>query len=131
MTRFVIDPGVALHLAELRTILAPEHQLLAPTLLRSQVLDRLYSAVRRGDLERAAGLRLLDSVRGLRVRLLGDRVVLKVAWEIATTLDLEGTDLAEYLALTRLQGDAFVTTDPALAEIARRAVPVATVADLS
>ena len=131
MTRFVIDPGVALHLAQERAILMPEHQLLAPALIRSQLLSQLYAKVRRGELERAEADRRLDYVRGLRLRLLGDRVLQRVAWDLATELDLADTASAEYLALTRLQGDAFVTDDPALAGIARRVVAVATEADLT
>ena len=52
MTRFVIGPDVALRLAQERAVVAPGHQLLAPTLLRSQLLATLYRAVRAGELDR-------------------------------------------------------------------------------
>jgi len=48
MSRYVIDAEVALHLAGTDARIADEHQLLAPTLLRSQVLSLLYRAVRSG-----------------------------------------------------------------------------------
>ena len=52
MTRFVIGPDVALHLALERPAVSDDHQLVAPTLLRSQVLSLLYQSVRRGDVTR-------------------------------------------------------------------------------
>jgi predicted nucleic acid-binding protein len=81
MARFVVDCGVVLRLASEAIEIPAEHELLAPTLLRSQTLSALHEAV--------------DD---------------KLGW--AETYD------AEYLALTRLQADAFVTFD---AELARRA----------
>jgi len=124
MTRFVIGPDVALRLAaERRT--GGTHQLLAPTLIRSQMLTELYGAVRRGDLARKDAERRLDHVRSLRLRLLGDRVLQRNAWEIAEQLSWPDTHTAEYLALTRLQADAFVTLDGELAAAAQGVVPVA------
>ena len=70
MTRYVITSDVALRLAEEGTAVPAEHQLLAPTLLRSQLLSRLYRAVGRGELTKAEAGRRLDHVRGLRIRLL-------------------------------------------------------------
>ncbi|MFM2447368.1 MAG: hypothetical protein RI936_1815, partial [Pseudomonadota bacterium] len=42
MTRFVIGPDVALALAESNAAVPAHHRLLAPTLLRSQVLAALF-----------------------------------------------------------------------------------------
>ena len=42
MTRFVIGPDVALRLAHDKAVIGGEHQILAPTLLRSHVLSLLY-----------------------------------------------------------------------------------------
>ena len=114
MTRFVIGPDVALYLARDRATIAEDHQLLAPTLLRSQVLSLLYQGVRRGDLTQADADRQLDYLRGLRIRLLGDRVLQRAAWKFAERLGWEDTFVAEYVALTRLQADAFVTLDAGL-----------------
>lgn len=130
MTRYVIGPDVALRLAAGQAVVHDSHQLLAPTLLRSQVLNELYGAVRRGELDPPSAERQLDSVRGLRIRLLGDRVLQKVAWTIAEALDWPDTLTAEYLALTRLQADAFVTLDATLADVARGVVTVASVTEL-
>ncbi len=75
MTRYVITPDTALRLAEDQTVIGDGCQLVAPTLLRSQVLSLLYQAVRRGELSKADAARQLDYVRALRIRLLGDRVL--------------------------------------------------------
>lgn len=115
MTRFVIGPDVALRLANDEASIPAAHQLLAPTLLRSQMLSRLYRAVRRGELTKKDADRQLNYVRALRIRLLGDRVLQNVAWKIADQLGWPDTLDAEYIALTQLQADAFVTLDAQLA----------------
>jgi predicted nucleic acid-binding protein len=125
VTRYGIDADVALRLAREEAAVAAEHRLVAPALLRSQVLTRLYTAVRAGELTRTDADRQLDHIRGLRVRLLGDRVLQRVAWTVADRLDRPDTFDAEYVAVTQLQADAFVTLDPALAAAARDLVPVA------
>ena len=86
MTKFVIGPDTALHIAERETVIAGEHQLLAPTLLRSQVLSLLYRAVRNKEITKKEADRRLDYLRALRVRLLGDRVLQNVAWKVADQL---------------------------------------------
>ncbi|WP_027233185.1 type II toxin-antitoxin system VapC family toxin [Phyllobacterium sp. UNC302MFCol5.2] len=130
MARFVIGPDVALHLAEIGAAVPAKHKLLAPTLLRSQVLALLYKAVRRGDINRNAANAKLDYLRALKLRLLGDRVLQRVAWDIAQQLDWPDTYQAEYLALTRLQADAFITLDCDLAQTAQAIIPVASIEDL-
>jgi hypothetical protein len=44
MTRFVVDAGVVLRVAGTELELSSEHELLAPTLLRSQTLSLLHEA---------------------------------------------------------------------------------------
>ena len=83
MTRYVIGPDVAVRLAGEEAVIRGGHQLLAPALLRSQVLSLLYQAVRRGEMTRKEAERQLEYVRGLRMRLLGDRVLQNVAWKAA------------------------------------------------
>lgn len=61
----------------------------------------------------------------LRLRLLGERVLQGVAWTIADQLGWPDTYPAEYVALTQLQADAFVTLDPELALAVRGLVTVA------
>ena len=130
MTRFVIGADVALHLAQLNAAVPTEHQLLAPTLIRSQVLAELYARVQRGELDRKTAERQLDHLRALRLRLLGDRVLQGLAWKIADQLGWPDTFMAEYIALTQLQADAFVCMDAALARAVGGIVKLASVDDL-
>ncbi len=95
MSKFVIGPDVALRLAGDEAVIPERHQLLAPTLLRSQLLSLLYGAVRRGELTRKQAEQRLDYVRALRIRLLGDRVLQSVAWKIADQLGWPDTLDAE------------------------------------
>lgn len=131
MTRFVIGSDVALYLAKSDIVIRAEHKLLAPTLLRSQMLAHLYAAVKRGDIDSKMARRQLDYLRTIKIRLLGDRVLQRVAWEMASQLDWPDTYQAEYLALTRLQADAFITLDGKLAQMVRGIVPLASVQELS
>lgn len=48
--RYVIGPDVAIELARNSTAINDQHQLLAPTLLRSEILSLLYRKVREGEL---------------------------------------------------------------------------------
>ena len=130
MTRYVIEPSVALALAERNAIVPNHHKLLAPTLLRSQVLAELYVRVQRGELSKKDANQRLDYMRGLQVRLMGDRVLQRVAWDIAQELGWKDTFVAEYLALTKLQGDVLVTMDQSLATDASKVIAVATFEDL-
>ena len=125
MTKYVIGPDVALRLAHDEVAISDEHQLLAPTLLRSQVLSLLYRAVRRGELTKKEGERQLTYVRALRIRLLGDRVLQDAAWKIADKLGWPDTLDAEYVALTQLQADAFITLDAELARTVQDLVRIA------
>ena len=130
MTRFGIDAPTLLHLVAEGVEVAPAHQLVAPQLLRSQALALLFDAVRRGELAEAEALRRQEVMTGIKVRLLGDRVSRRVAWQIAREHGLETVD-AEYLAVTRLQADAFVTVDPEARSRAEGIVPVGSVDQLS
>jgi len=127
MARFVVDCGVVLHLASEEIEVAPEHTLLAPTLLRSQTLSALHEAVHRGDVPRDVALERLARIRALPIRLLGDAVLRRRAWDLAERLGWAETYDAEYVALTQLQADAFVTLDADLARRVEGVVPTATI----
>jgi predicted nucleic acid-binding protein len=131
MTRYVIGPDAALRLAHDRYAVADEHRVVAPTLLRSQVLSALYQGVQRGELTKKEADERLDYLRGLRIRLLGDRVLQRVAWKVADELGWPDTFDAEYVALTQLQADAFVTLDQRLAKAVAELVRVASIEELS
>jgi predicted nucleic acid-binding protein len=117
VTRFVVDCGVVLHLASEGIEIPAEHELLAPTLLRSQTLSALHEAVHAGEIPPDVALDRLTRVWAIPIRLLGDAVLRRRAWDVAEQLGWPETYDAEYVALTQLQADAFVTMD---AELARR-----------
>src|SRR5206468_5687082 len=117
MGRFVVDCGVVLRIAAEEIAVAPEHQLLAPTLLRSQTLSALHEAVHGGELTPDDALDRLSRIWAMPIRLLGDAVLRRRAWKLAEQLRWAETYDAEYVALTQLQADAFVTLD---AELARK-----------
>jgi indolepyruvate ferredoxin oxidoreductase alpha subunit len=115
VTRFVVDCETLLRIAAGELEVAPEHKLVAPTLVRSQALSALYEAARRGDISTADGLERVTRINSLKVRFLGDKVLQRRAWKVAEQLGWESTADAEFVALTELQGDVFVTSDRALA----------------
>jgi predicted nucleic acid-binding protein len=131
MTRYVIGPDVAIQLAHDEAVIRGEHQILAPALFRSQLLSTLYQAVRRAEMTKTDADRRLRYVRGLRIRLLGDRVLQSVAWRVADQLGWPDTFDAEYIALTQLQADALITLDRQLAHAVRQLVTVAPIEALS
>jgi predicted nucleic acid-binding protein len=130
MTKFVVDASAVLHLASEGIVVGPEHELLAPTLLRSQVLSTLHEAVQRGDLTDDVARDRLAKVNRIKIRLLGDAVMRRKAWELADQLGWWETFGAEYVALTQLQGDALVTLNADFARAVEGVVKVASVDDL-
>jgi predicted nucleic acid-binding protein len=127
VTRFVVDCGVVLHLASEGIEVPSEHELLAPTLLRSQTLSALHEAVHGGEMPADVALERLSRIRGMPIRLLGDAVLRRRAWDLAEQLGWAETYDAEYVALTQLQADAFVTLD---AELARSVEGIVTTAPI-
>jgi predicted nucleic acid-binding protein len=130
MTRFVIDAPTLLHVAAGVPVL-PVHQLVAPQLLRSQALALLFDAVHRGELAEEVALDRHEALTRVKIRLLGDQVSRRVAWQIAREHHLDSTAEAEYLAVTRLQADLFVSVDPEARRRAVGVVPVGTIDQLS
>jgi predicted nucleic acid-binding protein len=115
VARYVVDCEVLLRIAAGEIEVAAGHQLLAPTLVRSQALAAMYAAARRGQVSAAEGRARVQRINSLKVRFLGDKVLQANAWEIAEQLAWETTYDAEYVALTRLQADALVTANADLA----------------
>src|SRR5215207_10250106 len=86
MTRFVVDCGVVVRLARDRIEVRAEHELLAPTLLRSETLSALHEAVHAGELESELALDVLARIWAMPIRLLGDAVLRRRAWQLADRL---------------------------------------------
>lgn len=127
MTRFVVDSSAVLKVASEELEIAADHKLLGPTLLRSQTLSALHEAVHGGELTAAIARDHLDRIGRLGIRLLGDAVLRRTAWEVADRMGWADTYTAEHIALTQLQGDAFVTLDADLARSVQGLVATASI----
>ncbi len=127
MTRFVVDCETLLRIAAGEVEVAAEHKLVAPTLVRSQALAALYAASRSGEISAAEGLERVRRVNSLKVRFLGDRSLQQTAWRVADRLGWATTYDAEFVALTQLQADVFVTSDRDLAQAVSGLVETATI----
>jgi len=127
MTKFVVDAGVVLELASRGATVPKQHQLLAPTLLRSQALSSLHEAVQNNEIAADIARDRLNWIGKLPIRLLGDAVLRRRAWDIADQLGWASTYSAEYIALTQLQAEAFVTLDDELARSVEKLVTTATI----
>jgi predicted nucleic acid-binding protein len=130
MTRFVVDASAVLHLASEGVEVPGGHELLAPTLLRSQTLSALHEAVERGEIPADVARDRVARIRRMKIRLLGDAVLQRRAWELADQLGWASTYKAEYVALTQLQADAFITLDVELARSVEGIVTTASIDEL-
>ena len=130
MARYVIDAPTLLYIVDAGIRVDPGHQLVGPNSIRSEALELLLHDVRAGKRTEAAALKAHEQMTEVKMRLLGDRVSRRTAWQIARQHDWDTLREAEYLAVTRLQADALVTVDPRLAATARDAVVVAVIDDL-
>jgi predicted nucleic acid-binding protein len=99
--------------------------MLAPALLRSQMLSLLYQAARRGEITKKDAERRLDYAHGMRIRLHEDSFLQNAAWEVADQLGWSDTFDAEYVALAQVEADALITLDRQLADAVKDLVTVA------
>lgn len=126
----MIDPPTLVHLADDRRTVKPGHQLVAPNSIRSQALDLLLRRVRSGELSEQDAMQLHERMTELKMRLLGDRVSRRTAWQLALEHGWDTIRDAEYLAVAKLQADALVAADPSLATKAAGIVPLAKLTDV-
>ncbi len=130
MTRFVVHRSAVLHLAATEMEVPSAHRLLAPTLIRSEVLSALHEAVHRGELPADVARDRLARIGRMPIRLLGDGVLRRRAWELADRFGWASTYEAVYVALTQLQGDALVILDADLARQVEGVVRTASIDEL-
>lgn len=97
-----------------------EEDLVAPSLLWSEVRSVLHEALWRGDVSEDLARRSLDSLGASGIRERGHRRLGETAWRIANDLGHAKTYDAEYLALAELLGCRFVTLDARLRRSAGR-----------
>lgn len=131
MTRFVVDAPTLVQIVSDHVPIHHDHQIVAPSAIRSEALALLYDRVRRGELFEAEALGLHERITELKMRLLGDRVSRRTAWRIAREHGWDTIAGAEYIAIASLQADALVTIDATLARKATGIVPIATTAALA
>jgi predicted nucleic acid-binding protein len=127
MACYAIDAPTLLHLVEHELTVDPAHRLVAPHSIRSEAMGLLLRDVRRGLRSDRQALELHERMTELKMRLLGDRVSRRTAWQIAVAHEWASLRDAECLAIARLQADAFVTVD---ADLAGKADTVTNVAPL-
>ncbi|WP_380168069.1 hypothetical protein [Jannaschia sp. R86511] len=130
MARYVVDAPTLLHLVGTGVLVDPSQRLVAPNAVRTQALTLLLGAVERGELTEVDAMDQHEAMTALKIRLLGDRVSRRTAWRIAREQGWDSLEHAEYLAVARLQADALVTVDPAMAARAEGLVPLAPVSVL-
>jgi predicted nucleic acid-binding protein len=111
MTSFVVDASAVLHLAS----------------VRSQTLSALHASVQQGEIPADVARDRLSHIGRMPIRLLGDAVLRRRAWELADQLGWASTYDAEYVALTQLQADALVTLDAELARSVEGIVATASI----
>lgn len=131
VTRYAIDAPTLLHLVTEQIEVHPDHQLVAPQAVRSQALQLLLDQVRAGEITEKQARDRHTRLTETRIRVLGDRVSRWTAFKVAQEQDWPTTSAAEYLAVTRLQADAFVTVDDRMRVLAEPLVPLAGVSALS
>lgn len=131
MARYVIDARTLLHVIAHDIEVNVAHQLVAPSMIRSQALALLLEAVLGDEISEAVALGLHERLTELKMRLLGDRVSRRTAWKIAREHGWTTTFDAEYLAVCKLQADALVTVDETFAAQAVGVVPLAPLEALS
>ena len=125
MTRFVIDPQALIDFLRADQPLAAGHLLVAPNAIRTQALELLLCAVKDECVSEQDALALHEQMTALKMRLLGDRVSRRAAWNLAREHGWDDLRYAEYLAITQLQADALVAGDHELARLASDIVALA------
>lgn len=114
MKVYVIDAHAAIELVRRGYTGETGRKLFAPTLLRSQVLAIVHAELVANGGDPGQFLDLAERACRLPDRLLGDAVLRRTAWTIAIEQGWPDTYDAEYVALTRLHGEALVAGSDAL-----------------
>jgi predicted nucleic acid-binding protein len=105
---YVIDVPTLLHLVDAGLRVGLGLQLVAPNSIRSEALELLLHEVQAGRRTEAEALKAYDRLTEMKMRLLGDRVSRRIAWQIARQQGWDTLRDAKYLAVTRLWADALV-----------------------
>ena len=131
MTRYAIDAPTLLHIVTEELVINPEHQPSRPTRSARRHSRSCSGRCGGGELSEKDAGELRTRLTELKIRVLGDRVSRATSFKIANEQGWETTFDAEYLAVARLQADAFVTVDEEMAKKAEGLVPLAPLSALS
>lgn len=128
MDVYVVDAPAAIELVRRgNTKGSGDFELFAPTLLRSQVFAILHAELLAENGDGSELLVVAERACRLPHRLLGDAVLRRTAWAIATDHGWSETFDAEYVALTQLHGKALIAGSDRLRQKAAPIVPTETV----
>jgi predicted nucleic acid-binding protein len=116
--RYGIDSATLLLISDHALSVDPAHALVAPNRILTDLLTTLLGEVRRGERTEKDALAVHTRATETKIRLLGDRVSRRTAWNLAREHNWSDLRDAEYLAVTKLQADALVTPDARLAALA-------------
>lgn len=117
--RYGIDSATLLLIADGGLAIDPAHSLVAPNRILGELLTTLLGEVQRGERTEKDALAVHTRATETKIRLLGDRVSRRTAWNLAREHGWPALRDAEYLGVTKLQADALVTPDARLATLAR------------
>ena len=122
--QFVVDCGAVLQLASEGRDPDRARASSADALALSDA-SALHEAVHKGEIPPDVARDRLPRIQAMPIRLLGDAVLRRRAWDLAEQHGWAETYDAEYVALAQLQADAFVTLDANLARRVEGIVPTA------
>lgn len=126
-----IDAPTLLLIASGDIVVAASHTLVAPNRILPDLLEILLAEVRVGSRDEKDALAIHQRATETKIRLLGDRVSRRTAWNLAREHDWPELRDAEYVAVAKLQADALATADPRLAGLASTIVTVVAPAAIS
>ena len=130
MARYAVDATTLVYMVDKDVSVHPSHQLVAPNSIRTEALELLLRGVRDGKRSDREAMACHEKMTQLKMRLLGDRVSRRTAWQIARERGWASLREAEYLAIATLQADAFATVDPDMVGKAEGLVRVASIGQL-
>ncbi|MEV8213304.1 hypothetical protein [Leifsonia sp. NPDC077715] len=125
LRRYAIDAPTLLLLVTDDVSVRDDVRLVAPHSIRSDALSALLQRAQADGIADAEVRRLHTRMTELPIRVLGDRVSRWTAYELAREHGWSSIAAAEYLAVAKLQAEALVTVDAAMAQCADGIVPVA------